>query len=42
VGSTTYAVAILFLVNALLGAGRRNRSTKGAPRDSAEKVEGRV
>jgi cytochrome c oxidase assembly factor CtaG len=42
VGSTTYLAAILFLVNALLGEGRRKRSAKGALRDRAEKVEGRV
>jgi putative membrane protein len=42
VGSTTYAVAILFLVNALLGEGRRKTSTKRALRNGAEKVEGRV
>jgi putative membrane protein len=42
VGSTTYLVAILFLVNALLGEGRRKRSAKGALRHRAEKVEGRV
>jgi putative membrane protein len=42
VGSTTYAIAILILVNALLGEGRRKRSTKRALSDGAEKVEGRI
>jgi putative membrane protein len=42
VGSTTYLVAILFLVNSLLSEGRRKRSTKRALGDGAEKVEGRV
>ena len=42
VGSVTYLVAILVLVNALLGEGRHKRSTKRALGDSAEKVEGRV
>jgi putative membrane protein len=42
VGSLTYFVAILALVNALLSEGRRIRSTKRALRDRAEKVEGRV
>ncbi|HZA54495.1 MAG TPA: cytochrome c oxidase assembly protein [Candidatus Udaeobacter sp.] len=39
VGSTTYALAILFLVNGLLGEGRRKRSTKRALGHGAEKVE---
>jgi putative membrane protein len=42
VGSATYAVAILFLLNGLLSEGRRARSTKRALRDGAEKVEGRI
>jgi putative membrane protein len=42
VGSLTYLVAILVLVNALLSEGRRTRSTKRALRDGAEKVEGRI
>ena len=42
VGSMTYLVAILVLVNALLSEGRRTRSTKRALGDGAEKVEGRV
>ena len=42
VGSTTYAIAILLLVNALLSEGRRARSTKRALGDGAEKVEGRI
>jgi cytochrome c oxidase assembly factor CtaG len=42
VGSTTYAIAILILVNALLSEGRRNRSTKRTLSDGAEKVEGRI
>lgn len=42
VGSTTYAVAILILVNALLGEGRRKQSTKRTLSDGAEKVEGRI
>jgi putative membrane protein len=42
VGSTTYLVAILVLVNALLGEGRHKRSTKRALGDGAEKIEGRV
>jgi putative membrane protein len=42
VGSLTYFVAILALVNALLSEGRRARSTKRALGDGAEKVEGRV
>ena len=42
VGSTTYAIAILILVNALLGEGRRKRSTKRTLSDGAEKVEGRI
>ena len=42
VGSLTYFVAILALVNGLLGEGRQTRSTKRALRDRAEKVEGRV
>jgi cytochrome c oxidase assembly factor CtaG len=42
VGSTTYLVAILFLVNALLDEGRRKKSAKRALGDGAEKVEGRI
>ena len=42
VGSVTYLVAILVLVNALLGEGRHERSTKRALGDGAEKIEGRV
>jgi putative membrane protein len=42
VGSTTYAIAILILVNALLGEGRRKRSTKRTLSDGAEKIEGRI
>jgi putative membrane protein len=42
VGSTTYAIAILLLVNALLGEGRRKRSTKRTLSDGAEKIEGRI
>jgi putative membrane protein len=42
VGSMIYFVAILALVNGLLSEGRRNRSTKRALRDRAEKIEGRV
>jgi cytochrome c oxidase assembly factor CtaG len=42
VGSTIYFVAILFLVNALLGEVRRKGSTKRALGDGAEKIEGRI
>jgi len=42
VGSMTYLVAILVLVNALLGERRHKRSTKRALSDGAEKVEGRI
>jgi putative membrane protein len=42
VGSTTYAIAILILVNALLDEGRRKRSTKRTLSDGAEKIEGRI
>jgi putative membrane protein len=42
VGSTTYLVAILVLVNAVLGEGRLKKLTKGPLGDGAEKVEGRV
>jgi putative membrane protein len=42
VGSMTYLVAILVLVNALLGEGRRKKLTKRPLGDGAEKVEGRV
>jgi cytochrome c oxidase assembly factor CtaG len=42
VGSTIYALAILFVVNALLGPGRRKRSAERALSHGAEKVEGRV
>jgi cytochrome c oxidase assembly factor CtaG len=42
VGGLTYLIAILFLVNALLGQGRRKPSTKRALGDGAEKVEHRV
>jgi putative membrane protein len=42
VGSTTYAIAILILVNTLLGEGRRKQSTKRTLSDGAEKIEGRI
>jgi putative membrane protein len=42
VGSTTYAVAILVLVNGLLGQGSRKRSPERALGDRTEKVEGRI
>jgi Cytochrome c oxidase caa3 assembly factor (Caa3_CtaG) len=42
VSSMTYLVAILVLVNALLGEGRHQRSTKRALGDGAEKIEGRI
>jgi putative membrane protein len=42
VGSTTYAIAILILINALLSEGRRKRSTKRTLSDGAKKVEGRI
>jgi putative membrane protein len=42
VGSATYAIAILILVNALLGEGRRKRSTKRTLSDGAEKIESRI
>jgi putative membrane protein len=42
VGSMTYLVAIMVLVNALLGERRHKRSTKRALSDGAEKVEGRI
>jgi putative membrane protein len=42
VGSVTYAVAILIIVNSLLGEGRRSKSTKGTLGHGAEKVEGRI
>ena len=42
VGSVTYLIAILVLVNALLSEGRRGKSTKRTLSHSAEKVEGRV
>jgi hypothetical protein len=38
----TYAVAILIIVNSLLGEGRRSKSTKGTLGHGAEKVEGRI
>jgi putative membrane protein len=41
-GSVAYAVAILILVNALLGEGRRSKSTKGTLSHGAEKIEGRI
>jgi cytochrome c oxidase assembly factor CtaG len=42
VGSMTYLIAILILVNALLGEGKRKRSTKRALGNSSEKVKGGV
>ena len=42
VGSATYLVAILFLINVLLSEGRRSKSTKGTLSHGAEKVEGRI
>jgi putative membrane protein len=42
VGSLTYLIAILVLVNALLGEGKGERSTKRASGDGAEKVKSRV
>jgi putative membrane protein len=42
VGSMTYLIGILVLVDALLGEGRHKRSTKRALGDGAEKIEGRV
>jgi putative membrane protein len=42
VGSLTYLIAILALVNALLGVAKGERSTKRASSDGAEKVKGRV
>jgi cytochrome c oxidase assembly factor CtaG len=42
VGSLTYLIAILVLVNALLGAAKGERSTKRASGDGAEKVKGRI
>jgi cytochrome c oxidase assembly factor CtaG len=42
VGSTTYLIAVLFVINALLSEGRRKSLTKRALRDSAEKIEGRI
>ena len=42
VGSTTYAIAILILINALLSEGRRRQSTKRTLSDGAKKVEGRI
>ncbi|HWO43263.1 MAG TPA: cytochrome c oxidase assembly protein [Candidatus Eisenbacteria bacterium] len=42
VGSTVYLVAILLVVNSLLSADRHKRSTKGALRDGAVEIEGRV
>ena len=42
VGSLTYLIAILVLVNALLGEAKGERSTKRASGDGAEKVKGRV
>ena len=42
VGGMTYSIAILILVNALLGEGKRKRSTKRALGNSSEKVKGGV
>jgi putative membrane protein len=42
VGSLTYLIAILVLVNALLGEGKDERSTKRASGDGAEKIKRRV
>lgn len=42
VGSTTYLIAVLFLVNALLGGGRRTRSMKRASVEGAENVIGSI
>jgi cytochrome c oxidase assembly factor CtaG len=42
VGSLTYLIAILVLVNALLGEGKGERSTKRASGDGAEQVKSRV
>jgi cytochrome c oxidase assembly factor CtaG len=42
VGSTTYLVAVLVLVNALLGGGRRKRSVKRASGQGAENVIGSI
>lgn len=42
VGSLTYLIAILLLVNALLSEGRRTRSTKRALGYGAKKVKGRI
>jgi putative membrane protein len=41
-GMVTYAVAILILVNSLLGEGWRSKSTKGTLSHGAKKVEGRI
>jgi cytochrome c oxidase assembly factor CtaG len=38
VGSATYLIAVLVLVNALLGGGRRKRSMKRTPAEGAENV----
>jgi putative membrane protein len=42
VGSTTYLVAVLVLVNALLGGGRRKRSVKRTAGHRGENIVGRV
>jgi putative membrane protein len=42
VGSLTYLIAILVLVNVLLGEAKGERSTKRASGDGAEKVKGRI
>jgi cytochrome c oxidase assembly factor CtaG len=42
VGSTTYLVAVLVLVNALLGGGRRKRSVKRTSAEGAEDVVGSI
>jgi putative membrane protein len=42
VGSTTYLVAILVLVNALLGEGRRKKSTERTSGDGVKEVKGRI
>jgi putative membrane protein len=42
VGSTTYLVAVLVLVNALLGGGSRTKSMKRTSAEGAENVEGRI
>jgi cytochrome c oxidase assembly factor CtaG len=42
VGSTTYLVAVLFLINRLLSEGKRHRSVKHRLQQRAENIEGRV